>query len=123
MSTALLSAERRSAGANPPPTEVVELHRTVAVLKDKLRDAEAARDSALAVAEARGAFVAATSHELRTPLNAILGFSEVLKEEMFGPLGNERYREYASIIHESGSRLLGLINDILDMAKLDAGKL
>ena len=103
--------------------DVIECPATIAQLQERLREAEAARDTALAIAEARGAFVAATSHELRTPLNAIIGFSEVLKTEMFGPLGNDRYREYAGIIHESGGRLLGLINDILDMAKLDAGKL
>jgi len=124
MRTALLPAERKSAGTvSPPPAEVAELHRTVTVLNEKLREAEAARDTALAVADARGTFVAATSHELRTPLNAIIGFSEVLKTEMFGPLANDRYKEYAGIIHDSGNRLLGLINDLLDMAKLDAGKL
>ena len=123
MRSNILSAGRRSRGAIAPQAEIARLHHAVAVLNEKLREAEAARDNALAVAEARGAFVAATSHELRTPLNAIIGFSEVLTSEMFGPLANERYREYAGIIHQSGTRLLGLINDILDMAKLDAGKL
>jgi cell cycle sensor histidine kinase DivJ len=62
------------------------------------------------------------SHELRTPLNAILGFSEVMTHEMFGPLGGLRYREYAGLIHESGGHLLELINGILDMSKIEAGK-
>jgi len=88
-----------------------------------LEAAELARQEALSKAHARGAFIAATSHELRTPLNAIIGFSEVLQREMFGPLGNERYLQYANIIHDSGARLLELINDILDISKLDAGKL
>jgi signal transduction histidine kinase len=122
MRAAMLSAGPRS-GPEAPPNAVAELQRALAAINEKLRETEAARDNALALAQARGAFVAATSHELRTPLNAIIGFSEVLKTEMFGPLANDRYREYAGIIHESGGRLLGLINDILDMAKLDAGKL
>jgi signal transduction histidine kinase len=62
-------------------------------------------------------------HELRTPLNAILGFSDILQQELFGPLGDERYKRYAQIIHESGGRLLGLVNDLMDMSKLDAGKM
>jgi len=118
-----LSAERRPCGPVAAQAELARLHHTIATLNERLHEAEAERDKALAVAETRAAFVAATSHELRTPLNAIIGFSEILRTEMFGPLANDRYREYAGIIHESGSRLLGLINDILDMSKLDAGKL
>jgi PAS domain S-box-containing protein len=67
-------------------------------------------------------FFANMSHELRTPLNAILGFSEVISDELFGPLGNRRYAEYARDIYRSGSHLLDLVNDILDIAKLEAGK-
>ena len=62
------------------------------------------------------------SHELRTPLNAIIGFSEVMEHEMFGPLGAQRYIEYTRLIHESGGHLLELINGILDMSKIEAGK-
>ncbi len=67
-------------------------------------------------------FFANMSHELRTPLNAILGFSEVISDELFGPIGNRRYAEYARDIYRSGSHLLDLVNDILDIAKLEAGK-
>src|SRR3546814_9356795 len=63
------------------------------------------------------------SHELRTPLNAILGFSQVLQEEMMGPLGNAKYREYCRDIVASGEHLLALIGDILDMAKVESGKM
>jgi two-component system cell cycle sensor histidine kinase PleC len=63
------------------------------------------------------------SHELRTPLNAVLGFSEILEKELFGPLGDARYREFASDIHNSGKHLLEVIGNILDLAKVDAGKL
>jgi cell cycle sensor histidine kinase DivJ len=62
------------------------------------------------------------SHELRTPLNAIIGFSEVMAHEMFGPIGAARYLEYARLIHESGGHLLSLINGVLDMSKIEAGK-
>ena len=61
------------------------------------------------------------SHELRTPLNAILGFSEILLNEMFGPVGSAKYSEYAKDIHDSGRHLLNVINDILDMSKIEAG--
>jgi two-component system cell cycle sensor histidine kinase PleC len=62
------------------------------------------------------------SHELRTPLNAILGFSEVMKNEVMGPLGSKLYRTYSGDIHASGQRLLGMVNDILDLARIEAGK-
>jgi signal transduction histidine kinase len=64
-----------------------------------------------------------TSHELRTPLNAIIGFSDIMRQELFGPLGDPRYQRYAELLHDSGSRLLEMINDFLDLSKLDAGKL
>jgi two-component system cell cycle sensor histidine kinase PleC len=63
------------------------------------------------------------SHELRTPLNAINGFSEIMLAEMYGPLGDSRYADYAQDIHNSGQHLLALINDILDMSKIEAGKM
>jgi two-component system cell cycle sensor histidine kinase PleC len=68
-------------------------------------------------------FLANMSHELRTPLNAIIGFSEILRRQSFGPLGNSKYAEYADDINLSGARLLQIINDILDLAKADAGKI
>ncbi|MEM1364216.1 MAG: ATP-binding protein [Pseudomonadota bacterium] len=72
---------------------------------------------------AKSEFLAAMSHELRTPLNAILGFSEVLTSKMFGDLGSARYEEYSNDIHQSGQFLLNVINDILDMSKIEAGKM
>jgi two-component system cell cycle sensor histidine kinase PleC len=68
-------------------------------------------------------FLAHMSHELRTPLNAIIGFAEVIKDELFGPVGKPNYADYANDIHKSGQHLLELINDILDLSKLEAGKL
>jgi two-component system cell cycle sensor histidine kinase PleC len=63
------------------------------------------------------------SHELRTPLNAIIGFSEIMESAMFGPLGSDKYREYCGDIRESGKYLLDVINDILDMSKIEAGRI
>jgi PAS domain S-box-containing protein len=67
-------------------------------------------------------FLANMSHELRTPLNAIIGFAEIIKDQLFGPVGKDQYVEYAKDIHDSGGLLLSLINDILDMSKIEAGK-
>jgi signal transduction histidine kinase len=82
-----------------------------------------ARDEAERASRARGEFLANMSHELRTPLNAILGFSEILQRGLFGPLGDKRYGEFASDIYQSGKHLLEIIGNILDLAKIDAGKL
>jgi signal transduction histidine kinase len=85
-----------------------------------------ALESAMVAAEAanrsKSEFLAHMSHELRTPLNAINGFSEVMATQMFGPLGNARYIDYARIIRNSGQHLLSVINNILDLAKVDAGR-
>ena len=59
---------------------------------------------------------------LRTPLNAVIGFSELMNQELFGPLGNSRYQEYVADIHSSGTHLLNLINDLLDLSKIEAHK-
>ena len=73
--------------------------------------------------QAKSKFLANMSHELRTPLNAIIGFSEIMESGMFGPLGTDKYREYCSDIHQSGQYLLEVINDILDMSKIEAGRI
>jgi signal transduction histidine kinase len=92
--------------------------------------AEAAREEAFLAKEvaenashAKSAFLANMSHELRTPLNAVLGFSEIIHSQMFGSSGDPRYREYAGLINSAGTHLLDLIGDILDMSKIEAGKL
>jgi len=72
--------------------------------------------------QAKSEFLAMISHELRTPLNAVIGFSELIREQIFGPLGHEKYREYASDIRDSSHHLLELINDVLDLSAIEAGK-
>jgi len=82
----------------------------------------AERDRAEAANRAKSEFLANMSHELRTPLNAIIGFSEILQDRLFGPLGSEKYAEYATDINGAGKHLLGVVSDILDMAKIEAGR-
>lgn len=83
----------------------------------------ALKREAEAASRAKSEFLALMSHELRTPLNAIIGFSEIIESEMLGPINIERYRDYAHDIHGSGQHLLGIINDILDLAKAEANAL
>ncbi len=85
-------------------------------------DLVSARDRAEAANRAKSAFLTSMSHELRTPLNAVIGFSELLKNETFGPIGNTRYKEYASLIQASGAHLLALVNEVLDLAVIESGK-
>ncbi|HLB79634.1 MAG TPA: HAMP domain-containing sensor histidine kinase, partial [Dongiaceae bacterium] len=82
----------------------------------------AAKETAEQASRAKSDFLANMSHELRTPLNAILGFSETIAGELFGPIGQPRYTSYARDIHASGTHLLAIINDILDLSKIEAGK-
>ena len=100
-----------------------ELRREIAQRHDVERQLVAERDRAEVANQSKSQFLALMSHELRTPLNAIMGFSEVLKTEAFGPLGQPRYRDYAADIHASGGHLLELITEILDLSKIEAGKM
>lgn len=86
------------------------------------RELEAERDKAAAADEAKSKFLATMSHELRTPLNAIIGFSEMMHLEQMGPMGNDRYKGYCGDILDSGRHLLSLVDDILDMSRLQVGK-
>ncbi len=90
-------------------------------LEEALRENQVAKETAEASSKVKSQFLANMSHELRTPLNAIIGFSELLQNQIYGPL-QKQYRDYATIIHESGHHLLNLVSDILDIAKIEAGK-
>jgi two-component system, cell cycle sensor histidine kinase PleC len=105
-------------------SEVVDsLRSSEAQLAELARKYEAEKIRAEGANKAKSEFLANMSHELRTPLNAINGFSEIMMGEMFGPLGDKRYKEYSQDILSSGQHLLALINDILDMSKIEAGKM
>jgi len=103
------------------PADIVAVTRDITERKGHERALVEARDVALDASRAKTRFLANMSHELRTPLNAIIGFSEVMTREMFGVL-SPRYQEYSRLIHESGAHLLDLINSVLDMSKIEAGK-
>ncbi len=102
--------------------DIVAVTRDISERKANERALIDARDQAEEANRAKSRFLANMSHELRTPLNAIIGFSEVMTYEMFGPVGSPRYLEYARLINESGGHLLELINGILDMSKIEAGR-
>ncbi len=95
--------------------KMVMRRRTEKALKSAKEEAEAAN-------EAKSRFLAEMSHDLRTPLNAIMGFSDMMRSQSFGPLGSPKYEEYANDIYDSGTLLVSLINDVLDVAKIEAGK-
>ncbi|MGD9650309.1 MAG: PAS domain-containing sensor histidine kinase [Dongiaceae bacterium] len=101
----------------------VTLLTDITALKQREESLQHAKNEAETASKTRTEFFAKMSHELRTPLNAVIGFSDILKNEGFGPLGSPQYKEYAQDIHESAHHLLNIINDILDMSKVEAGKL
>jgi len=114
----LRTTERRTSegGVVAISTDVTELKSREADLAVSMAQAETAN-------RAKSEFLANMSHELRTPLNAIIGFSEAIQSEFLGPLGNDRYQEYVEDIRSSGNHLLQIINDLLDLSKIEAGKL
>ena len=101
---------------------VVGLYVDITEQKHGEAELRRAMEAAETANRAKSEFLANMSHELRTPLNAVIGFSEVLKSEVLGDLGNPKYREYAQDIHDGGTHLLEIINDILDMSRLEAGR-
>ncbi len=105
--------------ARVAPNQLVGVLRDVTTDRNRETALDQARADAEALAAGRARFLANMSHELRTPLNAIMGFSDIMRGRMFGPL-SDRYAEYAELIHESGGHLLDLINDVLDMSKIEA---
>ena len=96
--------------------DALELHRSLA-------ETETAREEAMLASRSKGEFLAFMSHELRTPLNAVIGFAEMLESEAYGPLGDSHYKDYAGLIHQAGQHLLEVINSILDLSRIEAGKM
>ncbi|MBM3609601.1 MAG: PAS domain S-box protein, partial [Alphaproteobacteria bacterium] len=111
---------RLGAGAD---TRFCAVMRDLTPWKKVERDLSEARRQAEHTSALKSDFLAKISHEIRTPLNAILGFAEVIMDERFGPVGNERYKDYLKDIHTSGNHVLSLVNDLLDLSKIEAGKL
>jgi PAS domain S-box-containing protein len=105
------------------PLRMVGAHTDVTALVETGNLLRVAKDQAELASRAKSEFLAMMSHELRTPLNAIIGFAEILRDELFGPLGNDRYQGYVQDIFGSGRHLLTLISDILDLSRADAGQL
>jgi signal transduction histidine kinase len=106
-----------------PDGAIVSVYSDVTDLKASERKLIQARNQAEMANRAKSEFLANMSHELRTPLNAIIGFSEIIAHELFGPLGNEKYLDYMKDIHKSSLHLLSVIKAVLDMSKIEAGKL
>lgn len=102
---------------------IVSIQNDITKLKEAEAAISAAKDEAQTANRAKSEFLAHMSHELRTPLNSILGFTQVMKEQVFGPLGDEKYLDYAMNVNHSGQHLLALINDILDISKVEAGEI
>ena len=118
-----LESTSRGIYADDRLLNIIGVSRDITARKRQETETAKARDEAVAANIAKSTFLANMSHELRTPLNAIIGFAEIMRRQMFGPLGSEQYADYAHLIHESGQLLLELISDVLDMAKIEAGKL
>ena len=114
----MLAKERRTADGKMLSTYV-----DITQLKHREDELIQARKSAEAASRIKSEFLAKVSHELRTPLNAIIGFSEIMVTELMGPMGSDHYRDYAKDIHVSGEHLLDIVNDLLDLAKVESGKL
>ena len=104
-----------------PDGTVVAILRDITDIRRREAEMRRARDLAETASRSKTQFLANMSHELRTPLNAIIGFSEVMRAEMLGPLGTTRYRDYSGDIHDSASHLLAIINDILDISSIEIG--
>ncbi|MET7247232.1 ATP-binding protein, partial [Methylobacterium sp. EM32] len=109
--------------ASGPPRRVAAILRDVSASRRTEAELVRARREAERASAQKSDFLATISHEVRTPLNAIIGFAEVMLEEQFGPVGSDRYRDYLRDIRASGEHVVSLVNDLLDLAKIEAGHL
>ena len=113
----------RLGGGEADDARFCALFRDLTHWKKVEGDLENARSEAERASALKSDFLAKVSHEIRTPLNAIIGFAEVIMEERFGPVGNDRYKDYLRDIHASGTHVMSLVNDLLDLSKIEAGKM
>ncbi len=115
--------EREVAERTLAQAELRQAHELLEIrVQERTVELTVAKDQAEGANRAKSEFLAMMSHELRTPLNAVIGFSDIMRNEMLGPVGSARYRDYAVDINESGKHLLDLINDILDLSKVESGE-
>jgi PAS domain S-box-containing protein len=105
------------------PSKLCAVIRDMSSWKRAEHEAREAREEAERASAIKTDFLAKVSHEIRTPLNAIIGFAEVIMDERLGPIGTERYKDYLRDIHKSGTHVMSLVNDLLDLSKIEAGKM
>jgi PAS domain S-box-containing protein len=110
-------------GEGGQPSKLSAIMRDTTGSKRAEREAREAREEAERASAIKSDFLAKVSHEIRTPLNAIIGFAEVIMDERLGPIGTERYKDYLRDIHKSGTHVMSLVNDLLDLSKIEAGKM
>ena len=110
-------------GGDDPPAKLCAVIRDMSAWKRAEHEAREARQEAERASAIKTDFLAKVSHEIRTPLNAIIGFAEVIMDERLGPIGTERYKDYLRDIHKSGTHVMSLVNDLLDLSKIEAGKM
>jgi PAS domain S-box-containing protein len=110
-------------GGDHGPAKLCAVIRDMSSWKRAEHEAHEAREEAERASAIKTDFLAKVSHEIRTPLNAIIGFAEVIMDERLGPIGTERYKDYLRDIHKSGTHVMSLVNDLLDLSKIEAGKM
>jgi PAS domain S-box-containing protein len=110
-------------GSDERPAKLCAVIRDMSSSKRAEHEAREAREEAERASAIKTDFLAKVSHEIRTPLNAIIGFAEVIMDERLGPIGTERYKDYLRDIHKSGTHVMSLVNDLLDLSKIEAGKM
>jgi PAS domain S-box-containing protein len=110
-------------GSDDRPGKLCAVIRDMSSSKRAEHEAREAREEAERASAIKTDFLAKVSHEIRTPLNAIIGFAEVIMDERLGPIGTERYKDYLRDIHKSGTHVMSLVNDLLDLSKIEAGKM
>ncbi len=118
-----LSVKVVASAPGPASARLHAIFRDLTTAKDLEAGLVEARTSAERLSLQKSEFLAKVSHEIRTPLNSIVGFADIIAEERFGPLSNQRYKEYIADIRASGAHIISLVNDLLDLSKIEAGRM